>query len=323
MKKRYLITGGCGFIGRHVIDELLKASDIEIFNIDKLGIGSSLSSILYDKRITNLFIDICDPKALTIIETYKPDYIIHLAAESHVDRSIDNPISFIESNVNGTANILEGLRKYAPKARMVHVSTDEVYGHLHCDDDPFTELTPIDPRSPYSASKAGSDVLALSYRSTYDLDITVTRCCNNYGPRQHNEKLIPTVIRSIVNKKLIPVYGNGQNIREWIHVVDHAKAILYVLHNLPKQRIYNLYGTEELTNNKIIQTIIDTLTAEYPEYIRANGVYTEQVTDRQGHDFRYAMSSIYDDVEPLKSQADFTSGIKETIIYYVNKYAMG
>lgn len=321
--KKYLITGGCGFIGSHVIDELLNIPDVEILNIDKLGVGSSIDNISYDKRVTNFFIDICDAKALSIIQTYTPDYIIHLAAESHVDRSIDNPISFIESNVNGTANILEGLRKYAPKARMVHVSTDEVYGHLHLDDEPFTELTPIDPRSPYSASKAGSDVLALSYRSTYDLDITVTRCCNNYGPRQHDEKLIPTVIRSIVNNKLIPVYGNGQNIREWIHVVDHVKAILYVLHNLPKQRVYNLYGTEELTNNKIIQTIINTLTAEYPEYKRDTGVYTEQVTDRQGHDFRYAMASIYDDVEPLKCQVNFNSAIKETIIYYVNKYAMG
>ena len=320
-KIRYLVTGGCGFIGSYVIEQLLKISDNEIINVDKMGAGSSVNNISRDDRVTNYFIDICDENILSIIEAYKPNYIVHLAAESHVDRSIVNPIGFIESNVNGTANILEGMRRFAPKARMVHVSTDEVYGHLQIGEVPFTELTHLDPRSPYSASKASSDLLALSYRSTYGLDITVTRCCNNYGPRQDNEKLIPTIIRSVVTGINIPMYGNGQNIREWIHAEDHAKALIYVLHHLPRRRIYNLYGTEEIDNRKIMTTIIDEIILQYPEYKRESGEYIESVKDRQGHDFRYAMSTICDDVLPLHKQRNFfKKGIPETVTYYVEKY---
>ena len=320
-KIKFLVTGGCGFIGSYVIEQLLKIPDNEIINIDKMGVGSSVDNISRDDRVTNYFIDICDESIFSIIEAYCPNYIIHLAAESHVDRSIVNPIGFIESNVNGTANILEGMRRFAPKARMVHVSTDEVYGHLQIGEAPFTELTHLDPRSPYSASKASSDLLALSYRSTYGLDITVTRCCNNYGPRQDNEKLIPTIIRSIVTGKNIPMYGNGQNIREWIHAEDHAKALLYVLHHLSRRRIYNLYGTEEIDNHKIMMTFIGEIILQYPEYKRENGIYIESVTDRQGHDFRYAMSTIYDEVTPLHNQRNlFKKGIPETVAYYVEKY---
>ena len=316
-KLKYLITGGCGFIGSHVIEQLLKNTEIKIINVDKMGAGSSVNNISKDKRVTNYFIDICDENILSIIEAYKPDYIVHLAAESHVDRSITNPLGFVESNVNGTANILEGMRKFAPKARMVHVSTDEVYGHLGIDEEPFTELTRLDPRSPYSASKASSDLLALSYRSTYGLDITVTRCCNNYGPRQHNEKLIPTIIRSIVSGKNIPMYGNGQNIREWIHVKDHSKSLLYVLHHLPHRRIYNLYGTKEINNITIINTIIEEIILQYPEYKREDGKYVESVKDRQGHDFRYAVSTIHDEVIPLHKQIDFQKGIEEVVTHYI------
>jgi len=319
---RYLVTGGCGFIGSYVIEQLLKNKNIEIINIDKMGAGSSVNNISKDDRVINYFIDICDEKIFTIIEAYRPDYIVHLAAESHVDRSISSPISFIEANVNGTANIIEGMRRFTPKSRMVHVSTDEVYGHLKVDDPPFTELTHLDPRSPYSASKASSDLLALSYRSTYGLDITVTRCCNNYGPRQDNEKLIPTIIRSIVSGKNIPMYGNGLNIREWIHAEDHAKALLYVLHHLSRQRVYNLYGTEEITNITIINNIVTEILRQYPEYTRADGKYVESVKDRQGHDFRYAMSTIYDDVPSLQKQRKFVDGIKEAVSYYVEKYKL-
>lgn len=320
-KSRYLITGGCGFIGSYVIEQLLKNKNIEIINIDKMGAGSSVNNISKDDRVTNYFIDICDEKIFTIIEAYRPDYIVHLAAESHVDRSITHPLSFIESNVNGTANILEGMRRFTPKARMVHVSTDEVYGHLKINDAPFTELTNLNPRSPYSASKASSDLLALSYNSTYGLDITVTRCCNNYGPRQDNEKLIPTIIRSIVGGKNIPMYGNGKNIREWIHAEDHAKALLYVLRHLSHRRVYNLYGTEEIDNYNIMQTIIDEVIKQYPEYKRESGEYIESVKDRMGHDFRYAMSTVYDEVVPLHSQRNFfTRGVPEIVTYYVEKY---
>ena len=319
-KLKYLITGGCGFIGSHVIEQLLKNTEIKIINVDKMGAGSSIDNISKNKRVINYFIDICDENILTIIEAYKPDYIVHLAAESHVDRSITNPLGFVESNVNGTANILEGMRRFAPKARMVYVSTDEVYGHLGIDEEPFTELTCLDPRSPYSASKASSDLLALSYRSTYGLDITVTRCCNNYGPRQDNEKLIPTIIRSIVSGKNIPMYGNGQNIREWIHVKDHSKALLHVLHHLSHRRIYNLYGTKEINNITIINTIIKEIIFQYPEYKRENSEYIESVKDRQGHDFRYAISTIHDEVIPLHKQINFEKGIKDVVSYYVKKY---
>lgn len=318
---KYLVTGGCGFIGSYVIEQLLKNTDNLIINVDKMGAGSSVNNVSKDERVTNYFIDICDEKIFNIIEAYRPDYIVHLAAESHVDRSITNPLGFVESNVNGTANILEGMRQFAPKARMVHVSTDEVYGHLKIGEVPFTELTYLDPRSPYSASKASSDLLALSYRSTYGLDITVTRCCNNYGPRQDNEKLIPTIIRSVVCGDNIPMYGNGLNIREWIHAEDHAKALLYVLHHLPRQRVYNLYGTEEINNVTIINTIIDEIVKQYPEYKRESGQYVESVKDRQGHDFRYAMSTVNDDVVPLHKQRNFfKQGIPETVKYYVEKY---
>lgn len=318
---KYLVTGGCGFIGSYVIEQLLKNTEVKIINVDKMGAGSSVNNISKDERVINYFIDICDEKIFSIIEAYKPDYIVHLAAESHVDRSITNPLGFVESNVNGTANILEGMRQFAPKARMVHISTDEVYGHLEIGEVPFTELTHLNPRSPYSASKASSDLLALSYRSTYGLDITVTRCCNNYGPRQDNEKLIPTIIRSIVKGDNIPMYGNGQNIREWIHAEDHAKALLYVLHHLPRRRVYNLYGTEEINNVTIINTIIEEIIFQYPEYKRENGEYIKSVKDRLGHDFRYAMSTVHDEVTPLHRQRNFfKKGIPETVKYYVDKY---
>jgi dTDP-glucose 4,6-dehydratase len=256
-KSIYLVTGGCGFIGSHVIDELLKNKNIEkIINIDKLGVGSDINNVAQNPRVVNYYTDICDEKINTIFEEYLPGYIIHLAAESHVDRSISDPLSFVNSNVVGTGNILECMRKYVPDARMVHVSTDEVYGHLHHDDYPFLETTPLSPRSPYSASKAGSDMLAFSYRSTFGLDITVTRCCNNYGPRQHNEKLIPTIFRTLHQGKKVPVYGDGTNMREWIYVSDHAKAILEILYIEDSKSLYNIWGAERFQNIDLIRKII-------------------------------------------------------------------
>jgi dTDP-glucose 4,6-dehydratase len=201
------------------------------------------------------------------------------------------------------------------------VSTDEVYGHLEIDDEPFTEETPIDARSPYSASKAASDMLALSYRNTYKLDITVTRCCNNYGEHQHDEKLIPTIIRSIVSGNKIPVYGKGDNIREWIYVKDHAKAVIEVLHHFSRQRIYNLYGTERYRNLDLIKKIIDELVKIYPKHKRdSTEDYIQFVEDRKGHDFKYAMASIYDEVSALHKQESFSDALIKTINYYVSKY---
>ena len=321
--KIYLVTGGCGFIGSHVIDELLKNSSIEkIINIDKLGVGSDINNVVADDRVVNYYIDICDDNLHNIFKEHLPGYIIHLAAESHVDRSIADPLSFVSSNVVGTGNVLECMRKYVPDARMVHVSTDEVYGHLHPEDEPFTENTPLDPRSPYSASKAGSDVLALSYRNTYKSDITVTRCCNNYGPRQHSEKLIPTVLRTLHEGKKVPVYGNGENIREWIYVTDHAKALLEILHNENCNPVYNIYGKHRVQNIKLINDIIVELINIDKKYSRGYEIedYVEFVADRPGHDLCYKMSSIYDDLNTLKHQKKFNSGLIETLLYYKKKH---
>ena len=258
----YVVTGGCGFIGSYVIKELLKQEDVFIYNIDKMGVGSSEEHIVDDPRVENQFIDIANDEHWRMHMTNplawiskEIDYVIHLAAESHVDRSIDSPLSFVHSNIVGTAKILEMVRKQ--KARMVHVSTDEVYGHLGKDDPPFTEDCPLAPRSPYSATKAGSDLLVQSYIETFGIDASITRCCNNYGPRQHDEKLIPTVIRAIVQGDLIPVYGTGENIREWVHAEDHAKAILEVLYDDVPAHVYNIPGCIEQPNIRLINTIID------------------------------------------------------------------
>ena len=321
--KIYLVTGGCGFIGSHVIDELLKDNSIQkIINIDKLGVGSDINNVAADDRVVNYYIDICDDNLHNIFKEHLPGYIIHLAAESHVDRSIADPLSFVSSNVVGTGNVLECMRKYVPDARMVHVSTDEVYGHLHPEDEPFTENTPLDPRSPYSASKAGSDVLALSYRNTYKSDITVTRCCNNYGPRQHSEKLIPTVLRTLHEGKKVPVYGNGENIREWIYVTDHAKALLEILHKENCNPVYNIYGKHRVQNIKLINDIIVELINIDKKYSRGYEIedYVEFVADRPGHDLCYKMSSIYDDLNTLKHQKKFNSGLIETLLYYKEKH---
>lgn len=322
-KNIYLVTGGCGFIGSHVIDELLLDPTVEkIINIDRLSVGSDINNTAVDPRVINHYIDICDEELFNIFKKYLPGKIIHLAAESHVDRSISDPLSFVRSNVIGTGNILECIRNVVPNARMVHVSTDEVYGHLDFDGEPFSEDTPLDPRSPYSASKAGSDVLALSYRTTYNMDITVTRCCNNYGPRQHDEKLIPTVLRTLINGKKIPVYGNGENVREWIYVTDHAKALIEILHKTDPKPVYNIYGRQRERNIRLINEIIVELISIDNRYSKGYEIedYVEYVTDRPGHDLCYKMQSKYDEIDSLKTQEKFNAGLVKTILYYKSKY---
>ena len=323
----YVVTGGCGFIGSYVIKELLKSEDkdLYIYNIDKMGIGSLPENVVEDERVEHHFMDIAVEDAWRIhmanpldFITEDVDYVIHLAAESHVDRSIDNPLEFVDSNLKGTANVLELVRKH--RARMVHVSTDEVYGHLERDDPPFTAESPLAPRSPYSATKAGSDLLVQSYIETFGIDASITRCCNNYGPRQGDEKLIPTVIRSIVKGDKIPVYGTGENIREWIHAEDHAKAIIEVLVTREEQ-LYNIPGSEICTNIRLINNIINELELLYPEYKRepegARIEYIEFVADRKGHDFKYELSTKHN-LEAVKRQQDFS--LESTIKYYVEKY---
>lgn len=314
MSKRYLVTGGCGFIGSYVIRELLKdkSEDIEVICVDKMGVGSDIRHIpTEDKRLSLLVTDISKDHFEHDIKEI--DYIIHLAAESHVDRSITNPLAFVDSNVRGTANVLEVCR--ANNARMVHVSTDEVYGHLQLDEEPFTEEHPLKPRSPYSASKASSDLLVQSYVTTFGLNASITRCCNNYGPRQHNEKLIPTVIRSITQMQNIPVYGKGDNIREWIHASDHAKAIIEVLHTENAEELYNIPGSEEFTNLELIEKIIEAVVSKDRKYYREN--YIEFVRDRAGHDFKYAISTKHS-LDAVKNQRSFS--LDDTIEYYISKY---
>jgi len=319
----YVVTGGCGFIGSYVMKELLKIKDdnIFIYNIDKMGVGSSEENIIEDERVQNHFIDISNDEHWRLnmanpleFISKQVDYVIHLAAESHVDRSIDNPLSFVNSNLVGTAKILELVRKH--KCRMVHVSTDEVYGHLDIDDPPFTEESPIAPRSPYSATKAGSDLLVQSYIETFNINAAITRCCNNYGPRQGDEKLIPTVIRSIVSGNKIPVYGKGDNIREWIHAEDHAKAIIEVALK-GKENLYNVAGNLVINNLDLIKRIIKGVELQYPSYKRKSKDYIEFVADRKGHDFKYQLISKHN-LKAVKKQSKFS--LSKTIKYYVEKY---
>lgn len=304
--KNYLVTGAAGFIGSHVVDLLLEHAHVKkIYVVDFLGKGSNIANLAKDPKVELIVSDLTGHTWQDRLP--KIDYILHLAAESHVDRSIIDPLAFIKSNVIGTTNVLELAKQDG--ARMVHVSTDEVYGHLGPDDDSFTEETCMSPRSPYSSSKASSDLIALSYGTTFKTNVSVTRCCNNYGPRQHTEKLIPTVITSLKLGKKIPVYGNGKNVREWIHVVDHAKAIIEVLFKGVAGEVYNIPGSCELTNLELIEKIVKAAkgsNAKVQDYI-------EFVKDRAGHDFRYSLSTKHQ-LSAIANQRDFN--LDDVIKFY-------
>jgi dTDP-glucose 4,6-dehydratase len=306
-KYNFLVTGGAGFIGSHVVDELLKRDDVlNLFIIDKLGIGSNVYNVPDDERIQFILEDIADDSAY--LDLPKIDFILHLAAESHVDRSITNPLACITSNVMGTAKILELARE--DNARMVHVSTDEVYGHLQLEDPPFTEEHNLAPRSPYSATKAGADLLVQSYVTTFRIDASITRCCNNYGPRQGDEKLIPTVIGKLLKDEAIPVYGNGQNIREWIHVTDHAKAIIEVLFEGQAGEVYNIPGSVHLSNLDIVDEIIEKVLEYRPEINPS----IKFVADRAGHDFKYSVATKYN-LAAVRDQRGFN--LTDTVEFYL------
>ena len=306
-KYNYLVTGGAGFIGSYVVDELLKRDDIlQIFVIDKLGMGSSIDNIPDDSRIKFIIKDIANDSAYENLP--RIDYILHLAAESHVDRSITDPLACVTSNLLGTAKILELTR--IDGARLVHVSTDEVYGHLQLEDPAFTEETKLAPRSPYSATKAGADLLVQSYVTTFGIDASITRCCNNYGPRQADEKLIPTVIGKLINGESVPVYGNGQNIREWIHVQDHAKAIIEVLFEGTVGEVYNIPGSIHLSNLEMVDEIIEKVLECKPEINPS----IEFVADRAGHDFKYSISTKHN-LEAVRDQRGFD--LTDTVEFYL------
>lgn len=309
---RYLLTGAAGFIGSNFAKQLVgdnQAGCDRITVIDNLtyaGNPENLASIT-DPRIEFVKGDICDHQLVGGLMTNQ-DIVIHFAAESHVDRSISGPSEFVQTNVMGTQVLLDAVRSN-PKVRFVHVSTDEVYGSI--DNGSWDESYPLVPNSPYSASKASSDLLALAYARTYNLDIVVTRCCNNYGPNQFPEKMIPLFVTNLMEGKRVPLYGDGQNVREWIHVEDHCRAIWDVAQNGKSGEVYNIGSGVELTNLELTHMIL----AEFgygEEMI-------ERVSDRLNHDRRYSLNSSKIESElGWKPQHNFEEGIKSTIDWYRN-----
>lgn len=326
-----IVTGGAGFIGSNFIHQVLKTTDFQVVNLDLLTYAGNLDSlhdIDADARYTFVQGDICNSELVKELFTkYQPTAIIHFAAESHVDRSIDGPAVFIQTNVTGTFNLLEYARQYwrnlagpeKERFRFIHISTDEVYGSLGATGY-FTEETPYAPNSPYSASKASADHLARAYYHTYGLPVMITNCSNNYGPYHFPEKLIPLMLLNALEGKPLPVYGTGQNIRDWLYVEDHCRAILTVLAKGEPGEKYNIGGHNEKTNLEIVDTLCDILDAKQP---RQDGKsYREQITfvaDRPGHDMRYAIDASKMERELGWVPAEtFETGIVKTVEWYLN-----
>lgn len=341
MSKTLLVTGGAGFIGSSLIHKAVVATDWNIINIDKLtysGNLSSLSEIENNPRYNFIHGDIADMDAVrAALETYKPDAIMNLAAESHVDRSIDDPSPFIETNIKGTFILLEETRRYwknlqlsspdkAKNFRFHHISTDEVFGDLAEIDGKkqfFSEKTPYAPSSPYSASKASSDHLIRAWHRTYGLPTLITNCSNNYGPRQFPEKLIPLMIISAMAGKPLPVYGTGSQIRDWLYVDDHVDALLLVLERGLPGETYAIGGNCEKTNIEIVHGICSLLEELIPEQKSQNiSHYNELITfvqDRPGHDARYAIDASKISSElGWKPKENFSSGLRKTVQWYLN-----
>ncbi|MBQ4820068.1 dTDP-glucose 4,6-dehydratase [Aquimarina sp. MMG016] len=334
MKKTVLITGGAGFIGSNYLNYKSELGEAKLINLDSLTYAANLYNIEVDQDENYLFIegDICNYDLVEqIFSEHKIDKVVHFAAESHVDNSISGPKAFVDTNITGTFNLLQAayktwmsepnkINKGYENARFLHVSTDEVYGTLG-ETGLFTEETPYAPNSPYSASKASSDMLVRSYFHTYGLPVVTTNCSNNYGPRQHDEKLIPTIIRKAINEENIPIYGDGKNIRDWLYVLDHCKGIDIVLESGRLGETYNIGGKNERENIYIAKTICDILDKKHP---RKEGSYQDLisfVTDRPGHDFRYAIDASKIESElSWKADENFESGIEKTIDWYLKKY---
>jgi dTDP-glucose 4,6-dehydratase len=326
-----LVTGGAGFIGSNFILDWLAQSDETLVNIDKLTYAGNLASLqsrIDDERHVFVEGDICDGGLVTrLLEAHRPRAVIHFAAESHVDRSIAGPAPFIDTNIRGTFELLEASRRYfdggagrGTSFRFLHVSTDEVYGSLGEAEPPSRETSPYTPRSPYSASKAASDHLVAAYHHTFGLPTLVTNCSNNYGPRQNPEKLIPLAIGSALAGRPIPVYGAGQNIRDWLYVGDHCTAIRTVLAEGEVGETYNVGGGNQMRNIDVVREICAILDETRPR--PEGGSHADLITfvqDRPGHDFRYALDTTkIATTLGWSPREDFTSGLRKTVAWYLD-----
>lgn len=334
---KILVTGGAGFIGSAVVRHIINHTQDSVINLDKLtyaGNLESLADVVDNPRYTFEKVDICDRAELDrVFAQHAPDAVMHLAAESHVDRSIDGPAAFIQTNIVGTYNLLEAARAYwltleeSAKARFRfhHISTDEVYGDLEGTDDLFTETTAYAPSSPYSASKASSDHLVRAWQRTYGLPTVVTNCSNNYGPYHFPEKLIPLMILNALDGKPLPVYGDGMQIRDWLFVEDHARALYKVVTEGDVGETYNIGGHNEKANIEVVKTICALLEEYRPEKPAGVTSYDSLITyvkDRPGHDVRYAIDASKIERElGWKPAETFESGIRKTVEWYLNNQA--
>jgi dTDP-glucose 4,6-dehydratase len=327
---KVLLTGGCGFIGSAVVRHLLRHTDHVVINVDKMTYAASedaLEDARHHNRHVLLRADIVDATAMRqVFATHDPDVVMHLAAESHVDRSIDGPADFVQTNVVGTFTLLEAARRHygtltpvrQAAFRFHHISTDEVFGALGHDDPPFTETTPYDPRSPYSATKAASDHLVRAWFHTYGLPVIVSNTCNNYGPWQFPEKLIPLVTLNALEGKSLPVYGDGSNMRDWLFVEDHAAALVRVVERGTPGATYAIGARQPRTNLAVVRAICAHLDRRVPDPAGPRERLIRFVTDRPGHDFRY-------EIDPARTEAaldwtaphDFETGLARTIDWYL------
>lgn len=331
---KILVTGGAGFIGSAVVRSIINQTKYDVVNLDKLtyaGNLDSLSDVARTKAYIHEQVDICDRQVLDrVLQQHKPDCVMHLAAESHVDRSIEGPSDFIDTNIVGTFNLLDAARSYyesleeakKKQFRFHHISTDEVYGDLESTNDLFTEETPYSPSSPYSASKAASDHLVRAWGRTYGLPIIITNCSNNYGPYHFPEKLIPHVILNAIHGKPLPIYGDGSQIRDWLYVEDHAKALIKVVTEGKIGETYNIGGHNEKTNLEVVETICDLLEVLALEKPPGQKNYRDLITfvkDRPGHDARYAIdaSKIERELGWIPEET-FETGLRKTVQWYLD-----
>ncbi len=329
----FFITGGAGFIGSALVRHLISQTNHNVINIDDLTYAGNVESLASISRNPNYQFEktnICDADAIKqLFEIHQPDIVMHLAAESHVDRSIESPLAFLQTNIMGTGVLLDQSKLYWEQLppnkkasfRFHHISTDEVYGNLGADG-LFHEQTPYDPSSPYSASKASSDHLVRAWNKTYGLPTIITNCSNNYGPYHFPEKLIPHVILNALHGKPLPIYGDGNQIRDWLYVDDHARALHHVATTGSIGETYNIGGNNEKTNIHVVNTICDLLEELAPEHKQANTHYKDLITfvkDRPGHDTRYAIdaSKIQNDLNWYPEES-FESGLRKTVQWYLN-----